>query len=131
MIVCIYQASFGNSSEDYNRFLNQLITFNTFYETRDFVQEMVKPDYNNWEGKQDYDERFMDIIEKILVNRSSFEINLILLEELLVCKFYDYVKIIYRSYTHWQSRRHDFSGHSNTKRSRFDSCRRYVQAANC
>jgi hypothetical protein len=55
---------FGNSSEDYNRVLNQLITFNTFYETRDFIQEMVKPDYNNWEGKQEYEERFMDIIEK-------------------------------------------------------------------
>ena len=55
---------FGNSSEDYNHVLNQLITFNTFYETRNFVQEMVKPDYNNWEGKQDYEERFMDIIEK-------------------------------------------------------------------
>ena len=55
---------FGNSSEDYNRVLSQLITFNTFYETRDFVQEMVKPDYNNWEGKEDYEERFMDIIEK-------------------------------------------------------------------
>ena len=55
---------FGNSSEDYNRVLSQLITFDTFYETRDFVQEMVKPDYNNWEGKQDYEDRFMDIIEK-------------------------------------------------------------------
>ena len=55
---------FGNSSEDYNRVLSQLITFDTFYETRDFIQEMVKPDYNNWEGKQDYEERFMDIIEK-------------------------------------------------------------------
>lgn len=55
---------FGNSSEDYNRVLSQLITFDTFYETRDFVQEMVKPDYNNWQGKQEYEERFMDIIEK-------------------------------------------------------------------
>ena len=55
---------FGNSSEDYNRVLNQLITFDTFYETRDFIQQMVKPDYNNWEGKEDYEERFMDIIEK-------------------------------------------------------------------
>ncbi|MFV8371432.1 hypothetical protein [Flavobacterium sp. LB2P74] len=55
---------FGNSSEDYNRVLNQLITFDTFYETRDFIQEMVKPDYNNWEGKQEYEERFMDIVEK-------------------------------------------------------------------
>lgn len=55
---------FGNSTEDYNRVLNQLITFDTFYETRDFIQEMVKPDYNNWEGKEEYEERFMDIIEK-------------------------------------------------------------------
>ena len=55
---------FGNSSEDYNRVLSQLITFDTFYETMDFVQEMVKPYYNNWEGKEDYEERFMDIIEK-------------------------------------------------------------------
>ena len=55
---------FGNSTEDYNRVLSQLITFDTFYDTRDFVQEMVKPDYNNWEGKQEYEDRFMDIIEK-------------------------------------------------------------------
>ncbi|MBG6111813.1 hypothetical protein IWX84_002701 [Flavobacterium sp. CG_9.10] len=55
---------FGNSSEEYNRVLNQLITFDTFYETRDFIQDMVKPDYNNWKGKEDYEERFMDIIEK-------------------------------------------------------------------
>jgi hypothetical protein len=25
---------------------------------------MVKPDYNNWEGKQDYEERFMEKIKK-------------------------------------------------------------------
>jgi hypothetical protein len=55
---------FGNSNEDYNRVLNQLITFDNFYETRNFIEEMVKPDYNNWEGKDDYAERFMDIIEK-------------------------------------------------------------------
>jgi len=55
---------FGNNSEDYNRVVNQLITFNTFYETRDFIQEMVKPDYNNWVGKQEYEDRFMNIIEK-------------------------------------------------------------------
>jgi hypothetical protein len=55
---------FGNEPEDYNRVLNQLITFNTFYETRDFIRDMVKPDYNNWEGKEEYEERFMEIIEK-------------------------------------------------------------------
>ncbi|MFM1753442.1 MAG: hypothetical protein RLZZ236_381 [Bacteroidota bacterium] len=55
---------FGNDPDDYNRVLNQLITFNTFYETRDFIRDMVKPDYNNWEGKEEYEERFMEIIEK-------------------------------------------------------------------
>jgi hypothetical protein len=55
---------FGNSNEDYNRVLNQLITFDNFYETKNFIEEMVKPDYNDWQGKDDYAERFMDIIEK-------------------------------------------------------------------
>lgn len=55
---------FGNDPEDYNRVLNQLITFNTYYETRDFIRDMVKPDYNNWEGKEEYEARFMEIIEK-------------------------------------------------------------------
>jgi len=25
---------------------------------------MVKPDYNNWEGKDDYAQRFMEVVEK-------------------------------------------------------------------
>lgn len=55
---------FGNSNEDYNRVMNQLITYDNFYETKRFIDEMVKPDYNNWEGKEEYEERFMEIIEK-------------------------------------------------------------------
>jgi hypothetical protein len=55
---------FGGSNEDYNRVLNQLITFDTFLETKSFIDEMVKPDYNNWEGKEEYEIRFIEIIEK-------------------------------------------------------------------
>lgn len=55
---------FSNSSEDYNRVLSQLMTFNTFGEAKEFIDNMVKPDYNNWEGKEEYAERFMEIIEK-------------------------------------------------------------------
>jgi hypothetical protein len=55
---------FGNSNEDYNRVLNQLITYDSFEEAQNFIEEMVKPDYNNWDGKEDYSQRFMDIIEK-------------------------------------------------------------------
>ena len=42
---------FGNSNEDYNRVLSQLNSFNNFYETKTFIDEMVKPDYNNWKEK--------------------------------------------------------------------------------
>ena len=55
---------FGNSNEDYNRVMNQLITYDNFFETKSFIDEMVKPDYNNWEGKEEYEDRFMEIIEK-------------------------------------------------------------------
>jgi hypothetical protein len=55
---------FGGSSEDMNRVISQLITFDTFQEAQDFIEEMVKPDYNNWEGKDEYVLRFMDIVER-------------------------------------------------------------------
>ena len=55
---------FNNSSEDYNRVLSQLMTIDNFAEARKFVQEMIKPDYNNWEGKEEYEQRFMEIVEK-------------------------------------------------------------------
>jgi hypothetical protein len=55
---------FNNSSEDYNRVLSQLLTFDTFDEAKSFIDNMVKPDYNNWDGKDEYAERFMEIVEK-------------------------------------------------------------------
>lgn len=55
---------FNNSSEEYNRVLSQLNSFNNFYETKTFIDEMIKPDYNNWEGKDNYANRFMEIVEK-------------------------------------------------------------------
>ncbi|WP_281227564.1 hypothetical protein [Flavobacterium aquiphilum] len=55
---------FGGNNEDYNRVISQLITFDTYLETKTFIDEMVKPDYNNWEGKDEYEARFMEIIEK-------------------------------------------------------------------
>ncbi|HEX8270942.1 MAG TPA: hypothetical protein VF581_13700 [Flavobacterium sp.] len=55
---------FGNSSEDYNRVLSQLLTFNTYEEAQEFIDQMVKPDYDNWEGKDEYAQRFMEIVEK-------------------------------------------------------------------
>jgi hypothetical protein len=55
---------FNNSNEEYNRVLSQLLTFDTIEEAQDFIDNMVKPDYNNWEGKDDFAQRFMEVIEK-------------------------------------------------------------------
>jgi hypothetical protein len=55
---------FGNSNEDYNRVLNQLITYDSFEEAQNFIEDMVKPDYNSWHGKEEYEQRFLGIIEK-------------------------------------------------------------------
>lgn len=54
---------FEGKSEDYDRVLSQINTINTFDDAKSFIQNMVKPDYGNWEGKEDYEIRFMEIIE--------------------------------------------------------------------
>lgn len=55
---------FNNSSEDYNRVLSQLITLDSLADAQYFIENMVKPDYNNWAGKEEYEQRFMEILEK-------------------------------------------------------------------
>ncbi|WP_029033124.1 hypothetical protein [Salinimicrobium terrae] len=55
---------FDGSTTDYNRVLSQLNTIKSKEEASNFVANMVKPDYNNWEGKEDYESRFLAIVEK-------------------------------------------------------------------
>jgi hypothetical protein len=54
---------FDESNEDFNRVLSQLNSFDSFEEAKNFIDDMVKPDYNNWQGNEDYAERFMELIE--------------------------------------------------------------------
>lgn len=55
---------FNGSADDFNRVLSQLNTFDSFDEAKGFIEAFVKPDYNNWEGKEEYEIRFLDIVEK-------------------------------------------------------------------
>ncbi|RKR14890.1 hypothetical protein CLV91_0971 [Maribacter vaceletii] len=55
---------FNDSTEDYNRVLSQLNTIDSEERSVSFIVNMVKPDYNNWEGKEDLEERFMQLIER-------------------------------------------------------------------
>ncbi|WOI22305.1 hypothetical protein [Nonlabens ulvanivorans] len=54
---------FNGSDQDYNRVLSQLNTMESKIAAQNFIISMVKPDYNNWEGKDAYVERFMQIVE--------------------------------------------------------------------
>jgi len=54
---------FGGDIENFNRVISQLGTFETFEQAKDFIENVVKPDYNNWKNKEEYQNRFMEIIE--------------------------------------------------------------------
>jgi hypothetical protein len=55
---------FNGSNQDFNRVISQLNTRSTFKEAQNFINTMVKPDYNNWEGKDTYANRFMELVER-------------------------------------------------------------------
>lgn len=55
---------FDGSGEDLNRVLSQLNSFNTLEEAKNFIEDLVKPDYNNWDGKDEFSSRFMELVEK-------------------------------------------------------------------
>ncbi|MDX1363641.1 hypothetical protein [Arenibacter latericius] len=55
---------FNNSMEDYNRVLSQLSTIDTEERSISFIVNMVKPDYDNWIGKEEYEARFMNLISR-------------------------------------------------------------------
>jgi hypothetical protein len=54
---------FEGKNEDYERVISQINTINSLWEARKLILEMVKPDYNNWDGKEEYEERFIEIVE--------------------------------------------------------------------
>ncbi|KAB1066801.1 hypothetical protein F6U93_13175 [Tamlana haliotis] len=54
---------FEGKNEDYDRVISQLNTINSWDDAHNFIQNMVKPDYNNWAGKEEFEERFIEIIE--------------------------------------------------------------------
>ncbi len=54
---------FDGKSEDYERVLSQISTTASYVEASRLIKDMVKPDYNNWKGKEIYEERLMEIIQ--------------------------------------------------------------------
>lgn len=55
---------FNDNTEDYSRVISQLNTIDTEERSLAFINNMVKPEYNNWEGKEEYETRFLDVISR-------------------------------------------------------------------
>ena len=55
---------FDGKTEDYTRVLSQISTMKSYDEVANFIATKIKPDYNYWDGKEEYSKRFMNIIEK-------------------------------------------------------------------
>jgi len=53
---------FDGNQQDFHRVLSQVNTFSSYEEVNEFIETMVKPEYN-WEEHEEYAERFMKIIE--------------------------------------------------------------------
>ncbi len=54
---------FDGNQTDFNRVISQLNTFKTEREAKNFISKMVKPDYD-WSAKEEYEIRFLEIIER-------------------------------------------------------------------
>ena len=55
---------FRESTEDFNRVISQLNTIDTEERSRAFIENMIKPEYDNWKGKENYENRFLALIER-------------------------------------------------------------------
>ncbi|WP_299098322.1 hypothetical protein [uncultured Winogradskyella sp.] len=54
---------FDGKNEDYDRVISQINTMHSLDETKQLILDMVKPDYNNWAGKEEFETRFMELVE--------------------------------------------------------------------
>lgn len=54
---------FEGNAEDYQRVISQLQTFGSWEEAQSFIEQMIKPEYNHWEGKETFEARFLKCVE--------------------------------------------------------------------
>ena len=55
---------FDEQPEEYQRVISQILTYENLEEAQEFIETFVKPEYNSWEGKESFEERFYKIIEQ-------------------------------------------------------------------
>ena len=61
--IAFTKSLFDGNEDDYSRVVSQLQTYSSWNEAFNFLNNIVKPDYNNWEGKEEIEKRFLKCIE--------------------------------------------------------------------
>ncbi len=61
--IAFTKSLFDGNEDDYSSVVSQLQTYSTWDEALQFLNSIVKPDYNNWEGKEEIEKRFLKCIE--------------------------------------------------------------------
>ena len=61
--IAFTKSLFEGNEEDYSRVVSQIQTYTSWDEAFNFLNNIVKPDYNNWEGKEEIEKRFLKCIE--------------------------------------------------------------------
>ncbi len=56
---------FLDNKLEYQRVISQITTFSNIKEVENFIQKMIKPEYDNWKGKEDYEKRFLEVLSKL------------------------------------------------------------------
>ena len=56
---------FLDNKLEYQRVISQITTFSNFEEVENFIMTMIKPEYDNWKGKDDYEKRFLEVLNKV------------------------------------------------------------------
>lgn len=58
------QKLFFGSESEYNRVMQHLNELTSIQEAALYIEQKVKPTYNNWKGKEEYEERFLNLVLK-------------------------------------------------------------------
>ena len=56
---------FLDNKLEYQRVISQITTFSNIKEVENFIHKMIKPEYDNWKGKEDYEKRFIEVLSKL------------------------------------------------------------------
>ena len=59
---------FNRNPSDYQRALQQIVSMKTWEEVDYFVHQILKPEYEQWKGKEFYEDRFLSVLNGYFTN---------------------------------------------------------------